>query len=92
MRVRVPLPVLIVYPMYYVYAIRSLIANYTYVGISDNVERRVTQHNSGFEKTTKPYRPFRIILIEEFSDRPSARVREKYLKTSSGKRYLRKLL
>jgi putative endonuclease len=77
--------------MYYVYAISSSNANYIYVGLTDNVERRVTQHNNGFEKTTKPYRPFEIILIEEFADRPSAREREKYLKTTTGKRLLRKL-
>ena len=80
-----------VFFMYYVYAISSINANYIYVGLTDNVERRVTQHNAGFEKTTKPYGPFEIILVEEFANRPAARDREKYLKTTTGKRLLRKL-
>ncbi len=78
--------------MYYVYALSSQVANYIYVGITDNVERRTDQHNSGYEKTTKPYQPFNLILEEEYPDRPAARLREKYLKTTNGKRFLRSLI
>jgi putative endonuclease len=77
--------------MYNVYAISSLSRNYIYVGITDNPQRRINQHDSGYEKTTKPYAPFKTILIEEYPDRITARLREKYLKTASGKRYLRAL-
>jgi putative endonuclease len=78
--------------MVYVYAIKSEGRNYIYVGITDNVERRVMQHQNGYEKTTKPYRPFTLIYTEEFEDRISARKREKYLKAAAGKRFLRSLL
>ncbi len=78
--------------MYYVYALSSQVTNYIYVGLTDNVDRRVDQHNSGYEKTTKPYRPFKLILKEEFPDRPAARVRESYLKSTNGKRFLRSQL
>lgn len=78
--------------MYFVYAISSLTKNYIYVGLTDNVERRVMQHNKGYEKTTKPYLPYKIILIEEFVTRTDARKREKYLKAGIGKDYLRSLL
>jgi putative endonuclease len=78
--------------MYFVYAISSITRNYVYVGLTDNPERRIMQHNLGYERTTKPYRPFKVILIESFPSRIEARAREKYLKTSSGKRYLRSLL
>lgn len=75
--------------MYYAYVIRSISKVYTYVGISNNPQRRIAQHNTGYSKTTKPYRPFEVILIEEFPDRELARKREKYLKSGFGKEYLK---
>ncbi len=78
--------------MIYVYAIKSKLRNYIYVGLTADVERRVQQHNLGYERTTKPYVPFEIIYTEVFTTRQEARSREKYLKTTSGKRFLRTLL
>ncbi len=77
---------------YFVYALKSLERNYIYVGLTNNVERRVGEHNNGYNKTTKPYRPFILLLNEEFPSRKLAREREKELKTTKGKRFLRKLL
>ncbi len=74
-----------------VYAISSLIRNYIYVGLAFNVEKRIVQHNLGKERTTRAYRPFKLIYTEEFSDRVSARQREKYLKSGTGKEFLKKL-
>ena len=71
--------------MYYVYAISSIEKNYIYVGLTDNVERRFFKHNTGKNKTTKPYLPFTIIYTEEFETRIQARLREKYFKSGSGK-------
>jgi len=76
--------------MYYVYAIKSLKKNWLYVGITDNLERRLNQHNKGQNRSTKPYVPFELVYFEEVLNRESAREREKYLKTASGKRWLRK--
>ncbi|WP_143959916.1 GIY-YIG nuclease family protein [Litoribacter populi] len=76
----------------YVYAIKSLVRNYIYVGMSNNVERRFLEHNRGENKSTKPYKPFALILTEEFPSRVEARKREKFLKVGSGKKYLKTLL
>ena len=78
--------------MYYVYVLVSDIRPYIYVGISDNPERRISQHNLGYNKTTKPYRPFTTLLIEKYDTRPQARQREKYLKSGVGKEYLKSLI
>jgi putative endonuclease len=75
--------------MYYVYIIQSINRNYIYVGISDNAERRISHHNLGYNRTTKPYLPFRIIAIEEFPNRKEARLREKYLKSGIGKEFIK---
>jgi len=47
--------------MYFVYALSSLERNYIYVGLTDSVDRRFSEHNLGKNKTTKPYLPFKII-------------------------------
>ena len=75
--------------MYYVYAIKSLKKDWLYVGITDSLERRLHQHNKGQNRSTKPYAPFKLVYFEKTTDRQSARVREKYLKTASGKRWLK---
>ena len=74
---------------YVVYAISSKIRNYIYVGLTSDFESRLERHNKGYEKTTKPYRPFVLIYSEIQDDRVSARIREKYWKGASGKRKLR---
>ena len=76
--------------MFYIYAISSLHRNYIYVGMTKNLEERVERHNSGRERTTKPYRPFRLIYTEEIDgERAEARKREKYWKSGIGKEKLR---
>ena len=69
--------------MYYLYIIKSLsVNNWRYIGISDDVEKRLRQHNSGKTRSTKAYVPFKIIYTENFPDKSSARGREIYLKKS----------
>ncbi|MEM9327860.1 MAG: GIY-YIG nuclease family protein [Bacteroidota bacterium] len=73
----------------YVYAISSTTRSYIYVGMSDNLRRRLEQHNAGKNRTTKPYLPFVLIWVEEFPSRSEARKREKYLKSGVGKEFLK---
>ena len=47
--------------MYYVYAIQSLVRKYIYVGLTEVVERRIGQHNNGENRSTKAYKPFKLI-------------------------------
>ena len=78
--------------MYFVYAIKSISRNYIYVGLTDNLERRLAEHNDGKNKTTKPYSPFVVLHIEQVETRELARSREKFLKSGVGKEYLKTLL
>ena len=77
------------FSMYYIYAISSLERKYIYVGLTDNIERRFSEHNAGKNKTTKPYAPFTLIHFEECASRVEARSREKYYKSGSGKEKLK---
>lgn len=76
---------------WFVYCLSSRVRKYIYVGLTDDLARRVGQHNEGRERTTRPYRPFDLIHIEEFSTRQEARRREVYLKSGAGKEFLRAL-
>ena len=76
---------------YWVYVIISRVKKYRYIGISDMPERRIFHHNSGYNKTTKPYIPFEQILLEKYKSRKDARDRERYLKSGSGREYLNQL-
>ncbi len=76
--------------MFFVYVIGSKIRKYIYVGLTENVERRVGEHNKGKEKTTKPYLPFELIHREQFNTRIEARKREKQLKSGFGKEWIKK--
>ncbi len=75
--------------MIYVYAISSLKHNYIYVGLTQDLRKRIDRHNKGREKTTKFYSPFELIYSEECRTRIDARIREKYWKSGSGKEKLR---
>ena len=78
--------------MYTVYAIASLNRKYVYVGFTSNLTERLLRHNNGLERTTKPYAPFLLVYTESAPDRPSARLREKYWKSRSGKRKIYKII
>ena len=77
--------------VFYVYAIASLNRNYIYVGLTDSIDRRFMEHNTGKNKTTKPYLPFKLIYTEEFETRIEARHKEKYLKSGIGKEKLKQI-
>jgi putative endonuclease len=77
--------------MYFVYAIKSEVKNYIYVGMASDLEGRFSRHNHGYERTTRSYRPFRLILQESFATRAEARKREKYLKSGIGKEFLKSI-
>ncbi|NNK19552.1 MAG: GIY-YIG nuclease family protein [Maribacter sp.] len=75
-----------------VYAIKSNKRNYIYVGMTNNLCRRFSDHNKGLNKSTRPYLPYSIIYLQSFGTRQAARNHEKYLKSGIGKEFLRQLV
>ena len=75
--------------MFTVYAIRSQKRNYTYIGMTNDLKRRLRQHNNAKSPATKAYVPFHLIYSEGFSTRPKARNKEKFLKSGSGREWLK---
>ena len=68
--------------MYYVYVLKSTTANRVYVGVSEDPQRRLQEHNFGKTRSTKPYVPYKIIYLEKYSDKKIALQRERQIKRS----------
>ena len=78
--------------MYYVYVLRSLRDNFLYTGFTEDLERRLKEHNGGHVKSTRRRRPFVLVHKEDYADKESAMAREKFLKSGKGREQLKKLL
>ena len=74
---------------YYVYVLHSQKDENFYAGYTDNLNRRVEDHAKGKVSSTKNRRPLRLIYWEGCLNQKDALVREKYLKTAWGKRYIK---
>jgi len=74
---------------YYTYILCSEKYKKTYTGITDNLERRLIQHNNGYHFYTKRYLPWRLIYSEKCDDRIEARKKEKYYKSAAGRRWIK---
>jgi len=77
--------------MYYVYILKSIKTGEFYKGITNDLERRLLEHNSGKNFSTKGKRPWKMIYYEECSDRIEARRKEKYFKSGFGRELLKNL-
>jgi len=77
---------------YFVYILESEIDGRLYKGQTSDIEKRLTEHNSGKSKSTKGYKPWKLVYFETFETRDEALLREKYFKTGSGREFLKDLL
>ena len=69
-----------------IYVLSSKIAKKSYIGSTNYLDRRIDEHNKGKSYFTKKYKPWEIIYTEEYETEKEARVREKYLKSASGRK------
>jgi len=78
--------------MYFTYILLSTKFRKTYTGFTLNLEKRLVEHNNGKSTFTKLYRPWRIIYYESFETKIEAIDREKYFKSTSGRRWIKNSL
>ncbi|OGG00421.1 excinuclease ABC subunit C, partial [Candidatus Gottesmanbacteria bacterium RBG_13_37_7] len=64
--------------MYYVYILISEKDNKLYIGLTDNLERRINEHNSGYNFSTKSRKPFKLVFYEALLTIEEAVEREKF--------------
>ena len=75
-----------------VYVIESTTDQTRYTGMALDAVVRLKEHNDGKNRFTKGHLPWRIIYTETHLDWVTARIREKYLKSAAGKKWLAKQL
>jgi len=76
---------------FFVYILISEKDRTRYVGMSQNPQRRLYEHNAGFSKYTKGKRPFKLMYQEMHESHQSAREKEKYFKSGSGREFSKSL-
>jgi len=74
---------------YYVYVLRSLADHQFYVGLTRDLPARLQVHNEGLVASTKNRVPFELVYWEGCLNQSDAALREKYLKSAWGKRYIK---
>lgn len=73
---------------YYVYVLEDE-SGKKYKGMTNNLNRRLAEHQRGKTKTTSRMRGLKICYQEEFGTFEEARMRELYFKTAAGRRFLK---
>lgn len=66
--------------MYYVYILKSKKHNRQYIGYTEDLQKRLGEHNQGLVKSTHPYLPWRVVYYEAYSSQEEAILREHNLK------------
>ena len=78
--------------MYYVYILQSLKDKRLYVGYTHDLKRRIDEHHQGKVKSTHARHPLKLMCYEAYLTKKEAMRREEFLKTSDGKKDIRKRL
>ncbi|MBP7966814.1 GIY-YIG nuclease family protein [Candidatus Woesebacteria bacterium] len=77
---------------YYTYVLKSKKDGRLYTGYTQDLRKRLSEHNKGFSTYTKGRGPFILIYYEACLLESKARSRELFLKSGMGKRYLKNRL
>jgi putative endonuclease len=78
--------------MAYVYILKSLKNNRFYIGSTNDIDRRLDEHNRGKSLYTKSVRPFELVYKEEFLLLKDARKREYLIKKKKSRKYIETLI
>ncbi|GMR19204.1 MAG: hypothetical protein BMS9Abin34_335 [Patescibacteria group bacterium] len=77
---------------HYVYVLKSVKEDELYIGCTEDISKRIDEHNRGRNPSTKRYMPWKLIYYEACLEPTDANRRERYLKTSQGSRLLKRRL
>jgi len=75
--------------VYYVYLLECNKSK-TYIGCTNSLKERLERHKKGYVPATKPFLPVKLVTYFAFSNKYTAFNFEKYLKSGSGRAFLRK--
>jgi len=77
---------------FYVYILYSLKDDKLYIGFTNNLKKRLTEHANGKVEATKNRIPLRLIHYEYFINKLDAQSRERFLKSGYGRRQFKEIL
>ena len=78
--------------MYYVYILQSEVDGSFYTGFTENLEKRVVQHNNGESAYTSRKMPWKLVYFEEMNSKTEAIKRERFLKAQKNKIFYQRLI
>ena len=78
--------------MHYVYILKSKKNGKFYKGLTDDLKRRIKEHNSGNSTFTRNNGPWELVYYEAFKSEKDARIEEKFLKSGKGYERIKYLL
>ena len=78
--------------MFFVYVLWSESSSEPYVGHTDDLDRRLGEHESGYNRATKHGENWRLVAHEKFKSRSLAIKRERFLKTGRGRDVIKKYI
>lgn len=78
--------------IYFVYILQSKKDSNFYVGCTNDLRKRLEEHNAGRVYSTKFRKPFDLIYYEAYRNKNDAFLREKFFKTGWGRNYLKRAL
>jgi putative endonuclease len=77
--------------MYFVYVLRNKDDGSWYIGYTEDINRRIREHNEGRGgTTTRKKKSWELMYFEGYRNKKDALGREKFLKGGSGRTYLKK--
>lgn len=78
--------------MWYTYVLKSKKDGDLYIGMTNDLKKRVDKHNSGEVESTKFRTPFELIYYEAHHNKNDVAKREKFLKTGWGRNWISRTL
>ncbi|MEK7655370.1 MAG: GIY-YIG nuclease family protein, partial [Patescibacteria group bacterium] len=78
--------------MNYVYVLESVQDRVWYIGFTSDLKRRIYEHSAGKNISTRRHGPYKLIYYEAYLNKADVLGREKFLKSGSGHRFLKKQL
>ncbi len=78
--------------MYYVYVLKSLKTGQCYKGLTNNLEKRLKEHQKGKNKSTRLQLPLKLVHVEICKNRIEARQLEKFFKSGFGREIITEIM
>ncbi len=77
--------------MYFVYILKSLVNGHYYKGLTNNIERRILEHNAGKTNSNKKFAPYKLVHVEICNNLEEARKLELFFKSGYGREIIKEI-